>query len=213
MKFKYILILLFSGVLLFSCGKGKEDSAMNKIKNATKAAKSASKSINNARKLGSQSEEMQLVREKLAKKEPASSTEMKSILPENLNGWERESFEVKSNPVFEGLKTAKAKYENDDGTITVEIVDGAGETASSLIFGAMWTLRSEIDDLSDAGFRKSKKKDGNYMNVKQQKNGDRTDSEIISSHFDRFLVTLKGQNVTVKELEKAYDELDFKAFK
>lgn len=70
--------------------------------------------------------------EKLKVMTPLSNEELKAALPETMAGLKRTELSVGDNAMMQ-ISSAEAKYSEENKRIKLEIMDGAGETASAMV--------------------------------------------------------------------------------
>ena len=144
---------------------------------------------------------------------PMTNEELKSVFPENLLGLKRKELSVGDNAMM-NISTAEAIYTDDNNKrIKVEIIDGAGETGSTMVSIMMTGLNSDTDKTTETGFEKSTEINGVKSIVSENKNGKRINSQIQTVLKNRYLLTLYADGFTYNELQKVLTELNSSALK
>jgi hypothetical protein len=112
------------------------------------------------------------------------------------------------------ISTAEAIYTDDNNKrIKVEIIDGAGETGSTMVSIMMTGLNADTDKTTETGFEKSTEINGVKSIVSENKNGKRINSQIQTVLKNRYLLTLYADGFTYNELQKILTELYASALK
>ncbi len=144
---------------------------------------------------------------------PMTNEELKSVFPENLLGLKRKELSVGDNAMM-NISTAEAIYTDDNNKrIKVEIIDGAGETGSTMVSIMMTGLNSDTDKTTETGFEKSTEINGVKSIVSENKDGERINSQIQTVLKNRYLLTLYANGLTFNELQKVLTELNSSALK
>ena len=113
-----------------------------------------------------------------------------------------------------GLNSGQATYTDDDGkSVEVSIMDGAGETGSSMVAMYAITLAMETEQQTESGYTKTTKINGNRATVAENTYDDWVNSEITTLVSDRYIVSLNGSGLSLNELEKVYNEINLKGLK
>ena len=144
---------------------------------------------------------------------PLTNDELKAVLPEMMLGLKRKELSVGDNAMM-NLSTAEAKYSDDNGKrVKVEIVDGAGETGSTMVSVMMMGLNGNKEKITEFGFEKSTEIDGAKSIVSETKNGENIKSEIQTVLKNRYLVTLEADGFSYEQLKSALGALNNSALK
>ena len=197
------LATLFIGfVLLFSCNNKKEKTETNK----------ALDNFSNLKKIASEAEKIEESSTKLINAVPISKEILKQLLPESLIGMKRSSFSI-GNQLLPDINTADATYKNDISEISFSIMDGAGETASAFISLASMSLITDFEKNDEYGYEKTILLGKLKAIEKSEKRNKKEKSELTTLIDHRFLIKLKGKNIAVNDLKKAFAQFDFSLLK
>jgi len=195
---KRVFICLIGVFLITSC-KGPKDKLTIKDENGNKVA---SVSVNEATK---KMEETANKAEELKKLPPLSIDQVKALIPNELLGMPRTSFDANSAA---GYATAKGTYKGDgDKELDIEIIDCAGEMGSLIYntrFFAFWNYQHEDDN----GYEKTTDFNGGKAVEKYTKSSERY--ELTSFSNDRFIVHVEGEKVPLDDIKKVAKDLNLK---
>ena len=152
------------------------------------------------------SDDMQKKMEELKKLTPLTTDQLKTMLPDELMGLKRASFNANS---MMGFASAEARYknENDDKQIELNILDCAGEAGAGVYSLSYWTKMS-MQSESDNGYTKTVDFDGKKAVETYDKGGDRYELTYVAS--DRLLVTMKGEKTGLDAVRQAAQGLKLK---
>lgn len=130
---------------------------------------------------------------------------LKKMLPNAVGNAERTDAKGQRSGMF-GINIAQAegKYRSGNQTAEVNIVDigGVGLAINSF---ADWS-KMEIDNESDDGYERTIKIAGHPAYVKWSERNQNGEIAVIVGN--RFVVNVKGDNLTMDDLEDALDEID-----
>jgi len=152
------------------------------------------------------SDDMQKKMEELKKLTPLATDQLKTMLPEELMGLKRASFNANS---MMGFASAEARYknENDDKQIELNILDCAGEAGAGVYSLSYWTKMS-MQSESDNGYTKTVDFNGGKAVETYEKGGDRYELTYVAS--DRLLVTVKGEKTGLDAVKQTAQGLNLK---
>jgi hypothetical protein len=194
-----ILLLMVTGSLV-ACKNNKS----NTMTVTSKDGKSkVSVDVNSAAAV---SDDMQKKVEELKKLTPLTTDQLKMMLPEQLMGMKRSSFNANS---MMGFASAEATYKNetDDKEIELNILDCAGEAGSGVYSLSYWTKMS-MQSESDNGYTKTVDFDGGKAVETYEKGSDRYELTYVAS--DRLLVTVKGEKTGLDAVKQTAQGLNLK---
>lgn len=184
--------LLAFSLMLNGCGNKEEEQQEEEPKNAMDAIQQMAK----------KAEEMQ-------GKEPVDPIDfrkLKEMLPADAAGLERTEATGEKNGVMGfTLSQAEGKYQKDDASIEIQILDTGGVGGMALMGMAAWTM-AEVDKETSTGYEKTTRINGKKAFEKYDNEGKDGELNVIVS--DRFIVNVKGRNVTMDQLKDTLDDLD-----
>ncbi|RUM41512.1 MAG: hypothetical protein DSY80_08670 [Desulfocapsa sp.] len=139
----------------------------------------------------------QLVRQK-------KSERMKDLLPEPLSGWQAQpaSAQTLGTAVFGGGVTVSRNYSKDDASVSIEIV-----TDSPVLQSVMMMLNNPMFAGASGGNLETIK--GQRAIVKYEPKGRSGEINIVVAN--RFMVTVKGNNVEQQTLVSYAEAIDFRS--
>lgn len=183
--------LLATVLTLSNCG-GKEEEQAEQPKNAMDAIQ----------QMAQKAEEMQN-REPV---DPVDFRELKELLPSDAAGLERiEATGEKTGAMGFTISQAEAKYKKEDANIEVQILDTGGVGGMAMMGLAAWTM-AEVDRETASGYEKTTRFEGHKAFEKYDNN--RQDGELNLIVGDRYIVNVKGRNVSMDQLKGTLNELD-----
>lgn len=211
MNLRYLLIGLLASVVLFSCGGNKSSKEASDEKSTSLSeAVSGLKALD---KLADSAEDVEKIQKELEAKTPLSNDEMKTLVPEELDGMKRRSFTVGS-PLAVGMNMAEATYAKEEQeAVSLSILDGAGETGAGIVSLALMSLSMDREEQTESGFSKTTKIGGNRATVKENKGEGWVESELTTVISNRYIITLSSRTLELKDLEKAFQTLDLSKMK
>lgn len=187
---KLLALLLAATFLLSNCGGKKEEDEKEEPKTAADAIEN----------LANEAEKMA----KDGPKEVVDAKLLKELLPADADGLPRkEASSEKTGAMGFQVSTANARYGEGDSSIEVSIVDVAGTGA---IMGmAAWAM-VDVDKENDSGYEKTTK----YKDHKafEKYNNDNKDGELAVLLANRFVVSIKGNNVSMDKIKATLDDID-----
>ncbi len=189
---------LLSVTLLASCGGNKEEEEKEKEEESI----SGLGAVSAMKELANQAEEMQ-------KKGPVATVDfrtLKELLPAEADGLARkEATGEKNGAAGFTVSTANGKYENEDGseTIDLSIIDAGG---GAMLMGlAAWSM-IEVDKETENGYEKTSTI-GDNKSYEKYDTKDK-DGEINLLVNKRFIVTAKGRGVSMDKIKAALEDVD-----
>lgn len=197
--------LLTGAMLLTNCGGNKEEAEKKEaekkeLKNEENV--SPGNAINAFQEMAKQAEESQ-------KNGPVETVDfrlLKELLPATADGLPRkEASGEKTGTMGFKISTANARYANADNSKTVDIsvVDAGG--SSALMGMAAWSM-IDMDKETENGYEKTGSM-GDYKTYEKYDNAGK-DGEIAVLVAKRFVVTAKGNGISMDALKAALNEVD-----
>ena len=188
---------LASAIVFTGCGgKSEEEKAEEDAKVSVSDAVGAMKEI------AEQAEEQQ----KNGPVETIDFRKLKELLPADADGLARkEATGEKTGTMGFNISTAKGRYENSDGSESIEldIVDAGGTGA--MMGMAAWSM-IDVDKETENGYEKTGKM-GDYKTYEKYDNGNKS-GEIAVLVNKRFIVTAKGNGVSMDKIKGTLDDID-----
>ena len=196
------LLVVTSFLMLVACSKNetKTEEKSGGLSELVSTAKNYSK-------INSSIDDMTKNIEKLKAMKPLNNEELKAALPETMLGLKRTELSVGDNAMMQ-ISSAEAKYSQENKRIKLEIMDGAGETASAMVSIFMMGINVTKEKITENGFEKSTEINGMKAIVSEDKNGENINSKIQMVLKNRYIVTLNGDGISYEELTKALGEID-----
>ena len=188
------LTLLSLGFLLTACNN-------NKPKGITVTSEDGKeKATIDVSAMTAASDDIQKKLEELKKLPPLTTDQLKAMLPEELLGMKRSSFNANA---MMGYSLADANYRKDtgDARLQISIIDCAGEAGAGF-YSLTWAGMNMVSE-NDNGYSKTIEFNGGKAVESYKKNNDEYQLTYVAS--DRLLVTIEGEKVgldAVKEVAK-----------
>ncbi|MBA4852963.1 transposase [Emticicia sp. BO119] len=187
---KIFLLLLAATFLLSNCGGKKEEEKKEEPKTGLEALQSVAEEAEKLSKEGP--------------KEVVDAKVLKELLPADADGMPRtEASSEKTGAMGFKVSTANGRYREGDSSIEVSIVDVAGTGA---IMGmAAWAM-IDVDKENESGYEKTTTyKDHKSFEKYNTKNND---GEVAVLLANRFVVSVKGNNVSMDKIKATLDDID-----
>jgi hypothetical protein len=139
--------------------------------------------------------------------EPVNFRELKALLPEALPGFKRKDAKgEKAGAMGMVVSQASADYDGDGGArIDIKLVD-VGSLAGPLALGMVGWASVEIDRETETGYEKSTVLGGNKAFEKYDTRSKRGEVKVLVGN--RFIVEVRGRNVSVDDMKAAAGKLD-----
>lgn len=217
MKTKFILftVIIICSLSLSSCKSGAEENKNNSSDNPQENSEDTSSPETGVLKnLKDFSDNMEKAAEDMKNgnsPKPVNFRKIKEFLPLNAAGIPRENASGETSGAMGfTISQAEGKYRYEDKSknerIDITIMDGAA-TQIAFMGLAAWSLTT-IDKEDDNGFERTL----NYKGGKayQKYNQKNQDGEFITIGGKRFIVTVKGRNVSMDQIKEAMDQIDLK---
>ncbi|MDG4950043.1 hypothetical protein NLM59_03820 [Weeksellaceae bacterium KMM 9724] len=200
MKKVYLSLFALMLVITYSC----ESETMDKIKDVKSKVNTASTMVGNVSNMEKNAKNIESRMESLKELTPITSDEFKDWMPDDLGDLKRNSY--KFNTVMGS--TGELSYENEERSLEVTIMDGAGETGSAVYAsqGMLGALYGNFESESDT--KKEEIVDRNGVQSVETYYKDKNDSSIRVTVDDRFFVNANGKNMTTDELYSYIEKLN-----
>ncbi|WP_130735429.1 hypothetical protein [Flavobacterium sp. J27] len=195
-------IVLLAMLAIVACKNNEE-------KNEEPGIMDAVEGINNMSKAGDALEDFEKQVEELKKLTPVSNDVLKEVLTEELGGLKRTNFNA-GNASMMGLTSAEAKYTDEETgkEVEVSIMDGAGETGSSVISLTVMALAMNVESINNTETKKTETINGIKCLTEEDEDPDHVRSSITFIYKERYQVALKGTNITLDELKSYLKKVD-----
>lgn len=177
---------------LWSCGGKEEEQATKEPKNAMEAIQ----------QMADKAQEMQ----EKGPVDPVDFRSLKELLPASAAGLERtEATGEKNGAMGYGISQAQGRYEKEDASVEVEIMDTGGVGGMAMMGMAAWAM-ADVDKETATGYEKTTRING--MKAFEKYDNQSKDGEINVIVGDRFVVNVKGRNVTMDQMKDTLGDMD-----
>lgn len=199
---QFILSSLFAACLLTACNsnKSKEPAATDdKSKDKPTTEVSTDNTGQNP------AEEIQKRLEQMKKMPALSTDQIKAMLPEELAGMKRSSFNAQS---MMGYGIGEAKYKSDDGKqLNLMVYDCVGEAGAGL-YNMMYWGAMNMESQDENGYKKSVSFNGGKAIETYEKSQDKY--SLLFTSGDRLLVNVEGEKTGLDAVKQAAGSLNLK---
>ncbi len=200
---KNLFLFTIAVFTLISC----ENPVSKKIDEVTESVSEATEVVKSANKIKESMSDMESDMEKLQNTTPLTNAELKEWLPQEFDGMKRTSFKAGKMSSM-GVSSIEATYkmEGEDKSFKIEVVDGAGPTASAMMMGMRMILTQDMEEEDENKLKRTAVRDGNKVLEEYYKS--RNKSTIMYMQSERFFITGTGENMN---LDETWDAIkDFK---
>ena len=172
-----------------------------------KKAKEVKDNVSNTQKVIKESTKMQDDIKELSEAKPLTNDEMKSWLPDDVDGMKRTAFKTGAMGMM-NIASVEATYEEEDKsrTFKVEVIDGAGEMGALSTAGLRMAFSMDFEEETESKTRKTVKKNG--VKAIEEYDKRRKQSVIQFMQDNRFYIKATGTNMEMDELWDLIDEMD-----
>ena len=194
---KKYLLALFVFSAFISC---KDNPVSKKIKETKEAVSNTTNAVEEMTKMQDDIKELQ-------ETTPLTNEELKSWLPDEVNGMKRISYKAGQAGMM-GIASIEAAYANEDKSkkFTISIIDGAGQVGAAATAGMRMVMSQDFEEESENGSRKTVTKNGTKA-IEEYRSGN-NNSTIQLMEGNRFYLEAKGHNMDLDETWDAIDEID-----
>jgi len=172
--------------------------------------KTAKKGVSNATTFVKEAQKVEERIDKLKEAVPLTNDQLKSWLPENLDGMERTGFKVGQAGMYQ-VNSVEGTYKLSEGQkkFSVMVIDGAGPTGSmmSASYGLLGNFEMETED----EYKYQQTVEVNGVKAQQTYMKKSNDTQLIFAYRDRFLVTVNATDMNVEETWKLTKKLKLEA--
>jgi hypothetical protein len=193
------LLLLLAAVIILSCKENKKFSQTVKTEDGkTTTTIEMSDFVNST-------EDMSEKMEQLKKLNPLTLEQLKTLLPEEINGIKRTSFST-NNAM--GTSYAEATYEKDENTdLKLAIYDCAGEMGAG-VYGMTFLTKMNMESENENGYVKTVEFNGGKAVETYEKNQNESTLTYVAN--DRLLVVITGRNIEQSAMRDVAKKLALK---
>lgn len=148
--------------------------------------------------------------QKLKNATPLNNEQLKSWLPESLEGMERNSFKI-GQTGYANVASVEGTYKTKDSEnkkATITIIDGAGPMGSMAIAGLSMATKIDIEEEDERKHKKTVKfKDTKALQTYNKKYNN---TDLIFVYNSRFGVTVKTKNIGIDDTWDMVQKLNLK---
>lgn len=196
---KKLIIGLFLAGAFLSC---KDNPVSKKVRETKRTVSNTTNAVNEMTRAQEDMKDLSALT-------PLTNDELKSWLPEQINGMKRISFKAGQASMM-NISSIEATYANEDKSkkFSISITDGAGEMGSVATMGMRMGLSQDFEEEDENGYRKTITRNGEKSIEEYNSKSNRTSINMMGDK--RFYLEAKGINMNVEETWKAVDNLKFK---
>ena len=193
---KYVLALFVFSALV-SC----KDNPVSKKINETKDA------VSNSTNAVQEMTKMQDDIKELQETTPLTNEELKSWLPEEVEGMKRISYKAGQAGMM-NISSIEAAYANEDKSkkFSISIIDGAGQVGAAATAGIRMVMSQDFEEEDENGSRRTVTKKGKKA-IEEYRSGNNK-SKIQLMEGNRFYLEANGTNMDLDETWDAIEELN-----
>lgn len=201
---KHLLLpALASFFLLSSCGNDAKVKSVQQ--NEDGSTTTTTVDMENLQKMSDGADEMTKKVEELKKLAPLSLDQLKSLLPEELNGMKRTNYNTQNTM---GYAVAQGEYQGEgDKNLSVVIYDCAGEAGSGMYSITYW---GAMNFQQDSEKEYTKTIDFNGAKAIENYKKDANISTLTYVGHDRLVVVLTGNKMEPSAVKDAAKQLELK---
>ncbi len=194
---KKYAIAIFAVALLVAC---KDNPVSKKIK---ETKDNVSNTTNAVREMNNMQDDIK----KLQEETPLTNEELKTWLPDEINGMNRISYKAGQAGMM-NISSIEATYANEDKSkkFSINIIDGAGQVGAAATMGMRMLFSQDFEEETESGSRKTVTKKGKKAIEEYRKNSNNSTIQLMED--DRFYLQAKGDNMDMDETWDAIDELN-----
>jgi len=216
--FKFVPVVATAIFLLSACGGSKNNDSGESTTEESGGISDVISGVKNLDNLKDGASKMEEIQGKLKGLTPLTNDELKAFFPETLEGLKRTSISVGNNEMYGNIATGNATYADENGKeISIKLMDGAGELGSGIV--SLLAMGYQMDSESESGNRIEKTHvfNGKRAKTEEVKENDGTqdyyNATIGFIEKDRYSVELRGERLSLSDLQKAMDKLSYGVLK
>lgn len=193
---KYVLVLFVFSTFI-SC---KDNPISKKIKETKDVVSNSSNAVQEMTKMQDDIKELQQTT-------PLTNEELKSWLPDEVEGMKRISYKAGQAGMM-NISSIEALYANEDKSkkFSISIIDGAGQVGAAATAGMRMVLSQDFEEEDENGSRRTVTKNGKKA-IEEYRSGNNK-SKIQLMEGNRFYLEANGTNMDLDETWDAIEELD-----
>lgn len=193
---KYVLALFVFSALV-SC---KDNPVSKKIKETKDAVSNSTNAVQEMTKMQDDIKELQ-------ETTPLTNEELKSWLPEEVEGMKRISYKAGQAGMM-NISSIEAAYANEDKSkkFSISIIDGAGQVGAAATAGIRMVMSQDFEEEDENGSRRTVTKKGKKA-IEEYRSGNNK-SKIQLMEGNRFYLEANGTNMDLDETWDAIEELN-----
>ncbi|WP_339610389.1 hypothetical protein [uncultured Planktosalinus sp.] len=172
-----------------------------------KKAKEAKDNVVNTNNIIKESTKIQDDIKKLSETTPLSNDEMKSWLPDEVDGMKRTAFKTGAMGMMK-IASVEATYSTEEKgkSFKIEVIDGAGEMGAMATAGLRMAFSTEFEEEDEFKSRKTVTKNGIKAIEEFDKRRNRSVIQLMQDN--RFYVKATGNDMKIDDLWNLIDEID-----
>ncbi len=196
---KLTSIIFCIAFFIASCNNNKTSDSSGVAGDSTQLIDSEANKMQNA------AEDMEKKKEELSKLTPLTMDALKALIPEELLGATRTSFDA-NNSMGAGLATGEYSL-TDSTSLSINIYDCAG-SAGAGIYSMQYLSMINMEQESEDEYTKTV----DFNGSKASEHCDKTTNDCTFVYFagGRYMVTLEGDNINADVLKQAARALNIK---
>lgn len=133
--------------------------------------------------------------------------DLKEALPKRVAGMDRTSHSGEKTGMFGiNVSQAQAEYQDGDKSLDISLIDFAGVSMFTMQMAAWSTI--DIDKESDNGYERTTTIQGHKAFEKYDNNAKSGEVNLLIA--DRFILNIKGRNVSAADMKDAVKDIDIK---
>ena len=173
----------------------------------SKKIKETKEQVSNTTKAVKEMTNMQEDMQELQEEEPLTNEELKSWLPDDINGMKRISYKAGQMGMVQ-IASIEAVYANEDKSkkFKIEVIDGAGAMGAAATAGMRILFTQDFEEESETKMRRTVTKNGVKAIEEYRKNNNNSTIEFMRDK--RFYIKGTGTNMDLDETWEAIEELD-----
>lgn len=193
---KKLLLAFFAIAMFFAC----DNPVSKKIKETKEQVTNSTNAMKEVTNMQDDIQELQAI-------DPLTNEELKSWLPDDINGMKRISFKAGQMGMVQ-ISSIEATYANEDKSkqFKIEVIDGAGAMGATATAAMRMMFTQDFEEETEYKTRKTVKRNGMKAIEEYRKDNNRSTIEFMRDK--RFYMKATGTNMDLDETWDAIDEID-----